>query len=104
MSLLSPYVKTGTLMKFLAISQIAPQSDGQESILQEDGNILYSLLDSGEVLSMYWKADNSGSVLIFESDSSKVAEELLFSLPSVQHGVQSFSLTEITPVWERSGG
>jgi len=96
-------MEAGTLMKFLAISQIAPQGDGQELTLREDANILYSLLDSGEILSQYWKADDSGSVLIFEADSLMSAEELLSSLPSVQQGVQLFNLTEIMPVWERSG-
>lgn len=90
-------------MKFLAISQLDSQEQEYEASLQEDTATLFSLLDSGRVHSMYWKMDNSGSVLIFDADSVEAANEMLETLPSVQRGITRFDLTEITPVWERSG-
>jgi len=84
-------------MKVLAISQLDPTKDTSALVAQE-GRRVYELYDSGLITDMYWKADNSGAVLILEADDLDHAREQINSLPLVRHAMTAFTYIPIAPL------
>ena len=79
-------------MQFLAVSQ---NVGDPRPYIQAEGAKTAELQSAGVFERVYLKADWSGAVIVVNAPSRDDAQRAVDSLPLTEHGITSFSLTEV---------
>lgn len=82
-------------MKFLAVSQ---NTGDPTPWLTAEAERMADLVARGVVEHLYLKADHSGAVLIVSASDAAQAERELATLPLVDGGLTSFTLTALADI------
>jgi muconolactone delta-isomerase len=82
-------------MKLLALEKDVPgiaDSAFTEEILQQEAARAWELHQAGVIRELHFRADRHAAVLVLECTSVAEAEEVLHTLPLMQHGLIDFEI------------